>query len=224
MKNILVVEDELRLRNLIRDYLVREGYGVTLSSNGEEGLSLALKNDYDLVLLDVMMPFMDGITMLKRLRLEKNVEVILLTAKSLDEDKLSGYDAGADDYITKPFSPRVLMAKIAAVFNRQEERNRRTLKYGELEIDLLARRVYVKGEECILTKKEFDLLVFLSENENIAFSRESIVERVWGFDYDGDLRTVDTGVRRLREKIGIASSYITTVRGTGYRFMVDSDD
>lgn len=223
MKNILVVEDELRLRNLIRDYLVREGYAVTLSSNGEEGLSLALKNEYDLVLLDVMMPFMDGITMLKRLRQEKNVEVILLTAKSLDEDKLAGYRAGADDYITKPFSPRVLMAKIAAVFNRQEERTRRILKYGELEIDPLARRVFVEGQECLLTKKEFDLLVFLSENENIAFSRESIVEKVWGFDYDGDLRTVDTGVRRLREKIGIASSYITTVRGMGYRFMVDSD-
>lgn len=223
MKLILVIEDELRMRNLLRDYLVKEGYEVNLASDGQEGLKLALAKDYDLILLDMMMPFMDGMTMLKELRKTKDTAVIVLTARSQDADKLEGYVAGADDYVTKPFSPKVLMAKINAFFSRLDGRRNEEVTAGCLKIDTSSQRVFVAGDEAILTKKEYELLYFLVMNSNIAFSRETLLDRVWGLDYDGDLRAVDTSVRRLREKLGAAAGYIMTVRGTGYRFLVERD-
>lgn len=223
MKYILIIEDEVRMRNLLRDYLTREGYEVSMASDGAEGLRLALLKDYDLILLDMMMPFMDGMTMLKELRKEKDTAVIVLTARSQDADKLEGYVAGADDYVTKPFSPKVLMAKIHAFFSRQDGGRNGMIEAGCLRIDTRSQRVSVSHEEAILTKKEYELLVFLASNNNIAFSRETLLDRVWGIDYEGDLRAVDTGIRRLREKLGKASGYIMTVRGTGYRFLVNDD-
>lgn len=223
MKYILIIEDEVRMRNLLRDYLTREGYEVSMASDGAEGLRLALLKDYDLILLDMMMPFMDGMTMLKELRKEKDTAVIVLTARSQDADKLEGYVAGADDYVTKPFSPKVLMAKIHAFFSRQDGGRNGMIEAGCLRIDTRSQRVSVSHEEAILTKKEYELLVFLASNNNIAFSRETLLDRVWGIDYDGDLRAVDTSIRRLREKLGKASGYIMTVRGTGYRFLVNDD-
>jgi two-component system response regulator ResD len=223
MKYILVVEDEVRMRNLLRDYLIKEGYEATLASDGAEGLKQALARDYDLILLDMMMPFMDGMTMLKELRKTKDTAVILLTARSQDTDKLEGYVAGADDYVTKPFSPKVLMAKIHAFFSRQDGGSNGKIEAGFLKIDTRSQRIFVSGEEALLTKKEYELLLFLAMNSNIAFSRETLLDRVWGMDYEGDLRAVDTSIRRLREKLGIAAGYIMTVRGTGYRFLVDED-
>ncbi|ETA80385.1 response regulator transcription factor [Youngiibacter fragilis] len=223
MKYILIIEDEVRMRNLLRDYLTKEGYEVTMASDGAEGLRLAFLKDYDLILLDMMMPFMDGMTMLKELRKEKDTAVIVLTARSQDADKLEGYVAGADDYVTKPFSPKVLMAKIHAFFSRQDGVRNGRVEAGCLRIDTRSQRVFVSDEEAILTKKEYELLVFLAANSNIAFSRETLLDRVWGIDYEGDLRAVDTGIRRLREKLGKAAGYIMTVRGTGYRFLVNDD-
>ncbi len=223
MKYILIIEDEVRMRNLLRDYLVKEGYDATLAPDGAEGLKLALVRDYDLILLDMMMPFMDGMTMLRELRKTKDTAVIVLTARSQDADKLEGYVAGADDYVTKPFSPKVLMAKIHAFFSRQDGGRNGRVDAGCLMIDTRSQRVFVSDEEVILTKKEYELLTFLANNSNIAFSRETLLDRVWGIDYDGDLRAVDTSIRRLREKLGKASGYIMTVRGTGYRFLVNDD-
>ena len=223
MKYILIIEDEVRMRNLLRDYLVKEGYDATLAPDGAEGLKLALVRDYDLILLDMMMPFMDGMTMLRELRKTKDTAVIVLTARSQDADKLEGYVAGADDYVTKPFSPKVLMAKIHAFFSRQDGGRNGRIEAGCLRIDTRSQRVFVSDEEVILTKKEYELLTFLANNSNIAFSRETLLDRVWGIDYDGDLRAVDTSIRRLREKLGKASGYIMTVRGTGYRFLVNDD-
>lgn len=223
MKYILIIEDEVRMRNLLRDYLVKEGYDATLAPDGAEGLKLALARDYDLILLDIMMPFMDGMTMLRELRKTKDTAVIVLTARSQDADKLEGYVAGADDYVTKPFSPKVLMAKIHAFFSRQDGGRNGRIEAGCLRIDTRSQRVFVSDEEVILTKKEYELLTFLANNSNIAFSRETLLDRVWGIDYDGDLRAVDTSIRRLREKLGKASGYIMTVRGTGYRFLVNDD-
>lgn len=223
MKYILIIEDEIRMRNLLRDYLLKEGYDVTLAYDGAEGLRLALARDYDMILLDMMMPFMDGITMLRELRKTKDTAVVVLTARGQDADKLEGYVAGADDYVTKPFSPKVLMAKIHAFFSRQDGGRNGRLEAGCLRIDTRSQRVFVSDEEMLLTKKEYELLIFLAMNSNIAFSRETLLDRVWGADYDGDLRAVDTSVRRLREKLGKASGYIMTVRGTGYRFLVDED-
>ena len=223
MKYILIIEDEVRMRNLLRDYLVKEGYDATLAPDGAEGLKLALARDYDLILLDMMMPFMDGMTMLRELRKTKDTAVIVLTARSQDADKLEGYVAGADDYVTKPFSPKVLMAKIHAFFSRQDGGRNGRIEAGCLRIDTRSQRVFLSDEEVILTKKEYELLTFLANNSNIAFSRETLLDRVWGIDYDGDLRAVDTSIRRLREKLGKASGYIMTVRGTGYRFLVNDD-
>jgi two-component system response regulator ResD len=223
LKYILIIEDEVRMRNLLRDYLVKEGYDATLAPDGAEGLKLALARDYDLILLDMMMPFMDGMTMLRELRKTKDTAVIVLTARSQDADKLEGYVAGADDYVTKPFSPKVLMAKIHAFFSRQDGGRNGRVEAGCLRIDTRSQRVFVSDEEAILTKKEYELLTFLANNSNIAFSRETLLDRVWGIDYDGDLRAVDTSIRRLREKLGKASGYIMTVRGTGYRFLVNDD-
>jgi len=223
LKYILIIEDEVRMRNLLRDYLVKEGYDATLAPDGAEGLKLALARDYDLILLDMMMPFMDGMTMLRELRKTKDTAVIVLTARSQDADKLEGYVAGADDYVTKPFSPKVLMAKIHAFFSRQDGGRNGRIEDGCLRIDTRSQRVFVSDEEVILTKKEYELLTFLANNSNIAFSRETLLDRVWGIDYDGDLRAVDTSIRRLREKLGKASGYIMTVRGTGYRFLVNDD-
>lgn len=225
-RKILIVEDEERLRNLIRDYLVNEKYEVDLAGNGEEGLLMALDKEYDLILLDIMMPFMDGFEMLKNLRQKKDTRVYFLTAKTMDEDLVNAYKIGADDFIAKPFSPKVLVLKINALFSRIDEETGKSKNksYGIISINELSQRVFVEDKEVSLSKKEFELLSLFASHEDIVLSRDTIIERVWGYDYEGDLRTIDTSIKRLREKIGEANSYIETVRGYGYRFKVKAND
>jgi len=225
-KKILIVEDEERLRNLIRDYLVNEKYEVDLAGNGEEGLLMAMDKEYDLILLDVMMPFMDGFEMLKNLRKKKDTRVYFLTAKTMDEDLINAYKIGADDFIAKPFSPKVLVLKINALFSRIEEETGKSKNKscGIISINELSQRVFVEDKEVSLSKKEFELLTLFVSHEDIVLSRDTIIERVWGYDYEGDLRTIDTSIKRLREKIGEANTYIETVRGYGYRFKVKTND
>ncbi|HBT19100.1 MAG TPA: DNA-binding response regulator [Clostridiaceae bacterium] len=224
-KTILIVEDEKRLRDLLRDYLLKEGYMVDLAAHGEEGLSMALAKDYDLILLDIMMPFMDGFDLLKELRKKKDTRVFYLTAKAMDEDFMKAYEMGADDFIAKPFSPKVLVLKIRNLFLRlaQEEEEAKEKAYGLLRIQEEAQRVFVGEEEILLTKKEWILLLLFVHHKDQVLQRDFILEKVWGYDYEGDLRAIDTSVKRLREKLQEAAAYIETVRGFGYRFQVKAD-
>ena len=220
-KSILIVEDELRIRFLLRDYLMKEDYNVFEASNGEEGLYIFSTQKIDLVLLDIMMPIMDGLTMLEKLRAVSTVPVILLTAKGEEEDKLQGYDYGADDYMTKPFSPKVVIAKVKALLKRTREAvDSSSQDFNGLTINKLSHEVKIDGKEIILSPKEYELLIYLITNEGIALSRDNILDNVWGMDYYGDIRTVDTNVKRLREKLLDKSTYIVTVRGSGYKFEV----
>ena len=218
-KSILIVEDELRIRFLLRDYLIKEGFNVLEASNGEEGLFIFSTQKIDLILLDIMMPVMDGLTMLEKLREVSTVPVILLTAKGEEEDKLQGYDYGADDYETKPFSPKVLIAKVKALLKRtREDLDSSFQDFNGLTINQLSHEVKIDGTEVILSPKEYELLIYLVTNEGIALTRDNILDNVWGLDYYGDIRTVDTNVKRLREKLLDKANYIVTVRGSGYKF------
>ncbi|AWK51458.1 DNA-binding response regulator [Clostridium beijerinckii] len=218
-KSILIVEDELRIRFLLRDYLMKEDFNVFEASNGEEGLFIFSTQKIDLVLLDIMMPIMDGLTMLEKLREVSTVPVILLTAKGEEEDKLQGYDYGADDYMTKPFSPKVLIAKVKALLKRtREDLDSSSQNFNGLTVNKLSHEVKIDGKEIILSPKEYELLIYLITNEGIALNRDNILDNVWGIDYYGDIRTVDTNVKRLREKLLDKSTYIITVRGSGYKF------
>lgn len=220
-KSILIVEDELRIRFLLRDYLLKEDFNVFEASNGEEGLYMFSTQKIDLVLLDIMMPIMDGLTMLEKLREVSTVPVILLTAKGEEEDKLQGYDYGADDYMTKPFSPKIVIAKVKALLKRtREDLDSSSQDFNGLTINKLSHEVKIDGKEVILSPKEYELLIYLITNEGIALSRDNILDNVWGVDYYGDIRTVDTNVKRLREKLLDKANYIITVRGSGYKFEV----
>lgn len=220
-KSILIVEDELRIRFLLRDYLIKEDFNVFEASDGEEGLYIFSTEKIDLILLDIMMPVMDGLTMLEKLRDVSTVPVILLTAKGEEEDKLQGYDFGADDYVTKPFSPKVLIAKVKALLKRtRDDVDSSFQDFNGLTINKLSHEVKINGSEVVLSPKEYELLIYLVTNEEIALSRDNILDNVWGVDYYGDIRTVDTNVKRLREKLGDKANYIITVRGSGYKFEV----
>ncbi|MFW2490026.1 response regulator transcription factor [Clostridium chromiireducens] len=220
-KSILIVEDELRIRFLLRDYLMKEDFNVFEASNGEEGLYMFSTQKIDLVLLDIMMPVMDGLTMLEKLREVSTVPVILLTAKGEEEDKLQGYDYGADDYMTKPFSPKIVIAKVKALLKRtRDDLDSSSQDFNGLTVNKLSHEVKIDGKEVILSPKEYELLIYLITNEGIALSRDNILDNVWGVDYYGDIRTVDTNVKRLREKLLDKANYIITVRGSGYKFEV----
>ena len=211
--NILVVDDEVRIRDLLGAYLAKEGYNIFYASNGKEALEIFKDNIINFVILDVMMPIMDGIVALKEMRKIKNVPTLMLTAKSEEEDMLLAYGIGADDYETKPFSPKVLVAKINAMIKRNYN-----VESEDLVIDEEGHRVLVDGKEVSLSKTEFDLLKYFVANEGIVLSRDRILDKVWGYDFEGDLRAVDTGIKRLREKLKDKASYINTVRGVGYKY------
>lgn len=218
---ILVADDEDRIRKLIADFIAKEGFEVIEASNGSEALNEALgPKRPDLIILDVMMPVMDGWTVLTELRRVQDTPVILLTAKSAENDQLTGFRLGADDYVTKPFSPSLLVARVQALLRRKGKLANRTAQCGDVRIDELAHVAYVGEQQLELTPKEYDLLLYFIENKGVALSREKILNGVWNYDYFGDLRTVDTHVKQLRSKLGQSGEMIVTVRGVGYRLEV----
>src|SRR5690625_69415 len=230
--NILVVDDEERIRRLLRMYLEREDYIIEEAENGTEALDLALNNDYDVILLDIMMPEMDGIEVCEEIRKEKMTPIIMLTAKGEESNRVQGFEVGADDYIVKPFSPREVVLRIKAVLRRTGSSSvgsssvaNNLIVFPHLTIDLDAYRVTSNGEEISLTPKEYELLVFLAQSPDKVFRREDLLKEVWQYEFFGDLRTVDAHVKRLREKLTSvseeAAKMIVTVWGIGYKLEVD---
>ena len=219
---ILVVDDESRMRKLVRDFLEREGYAVLEAGDGMEALDLFYEDkNIDLCILDVMMPKLDGWQVLREIRSQSRLPVIMLTARGEERDELQGFEIGADEYITKPFSPKILVARVGALLKRanilsEEE----TIEVGGIVIDKAAHIVTVDGEMANLSVKEFELLLYFMKNQNVALSREKILNQVWDYDYFGDARTIDTHVKKLRSKLGEKGDYIKTIWGMGYKFEV----
>ena len=220
---ILVVDDESRMRKLVRDFLEREGYVVLEAGNGEEAMEIFYKDkDIALLILDVMMPKMDGWQVCREVRQTSKVPVIMLTARGEERDELQGFQLGVDEYISKPFSPKILVARAEAVLRRSRALDaEEALQAGGISIDKAAHQVKVDGKEMELSYKEFELLAYFMENKGIALSREKILNHVWNYDYFGDARTIDTHVKKLRSKLGEKGGYIKTVWGMGYKFEVD---
>lgn len=222
---ILIVDDEPDIHQLIRRYAEREGHETTEASNGMEAVSLCQENDFDIVIMDAMMPEMDGFTACKEIRKTKDIPVLMLSARGAEYDKLFGFEVGVDDYVVKPFSPKELMARVNVIVNRhkvpsgQAERNKPMVFRG-LRIDTLGRNVFVDGYKIDLTAKEYELLVYLAGNAGIALTRDAILNAVWGYEYFGDDRTVDWQIKLLRSKLGNYRNYIVTIRGVGYKFEV----
>ena len=223
-QTIMIVDDEQRIRSLIALYLKKEGFEILEANDGVEALELFKKKGIDLIILDIMMPNMDGWEFCRRIRKVSDVPVIMLTAKSQEEDKLLGFDLGIDNYVTKPFSTKVLVAKVKALLKRAypEEKEVNDFKiYDGLWINEKAHEVKINGEEELyLSPKEYELLIYLVNNKGIALTRDKLLDGVWGIDYYGDLRTVDTHVKRLREKLKDKAYLISTIRGSGYKFEV----
>ena len=225
MYNILVVDDESRIRTIIRKYAEFEGHKVTEAGDGMEAVLRCREGGYDIVIMDIMMPELDGFSACREIRKSSDVPIIMLSARGEEYDKINGFGLGIDDYVVKPFSPRELVARVRAVLNRTMPRTpetANTMTFGELTIDTASHTVRVSGEEVALTPKEFDLLVFLASNKGIALSREKILQKVWNYDYFGEDRTVDTHVKMLRGHLGKCRSYIATVWGIGYKFDPDA--
>lgn len=218
---ILLVEDEENLRKLIKAYLKKEMVNIVEASDGKEALELWEENKYDLVILDIMLPEYDGWTICKRIRQDSNVPIIMLTARSEESDKLFGFELGADDYITKPFSVKELVARVKALLKRSNHHlSTELVEVKGLKVDKKGHQVFLGDKPIDLTPKEYDLLLVFLHNQNQALTREIILDNVWGYDYYGDLRTVDTHVKRLRKKLKHMGNQIITVRGLGYRFEV----
>ena len=224
--HILIVDDEIYIRELIAKYAKHEQYETTLASNGKEALELVKENQYDVVIMDIMMPVLDGFSAVKEIRKFSSVPVIMLSARSEEYDKLYGFDLGIDDYVTKPFSPKELLMRIKAVtnrFNRAKEieiKEKSVFIYKSLNIDFSARQVFIDKQEIELTHKEYELLRLLVENVNNAVTREQLVSDIWESNISTDDRTLDTHVKSLRKKIGIYSDNIITIRRVGYRFEI----
>lgn len=220
---VLVVDDEQKMRQVIKIYLEKEGFIVDEACNGKDALEKFDMTQFSLIILDVMMPEIDGWTVCRRIRKNFTVPVIMLTARGEEYDKLFGFELGVDDYITKPFSPKEMVARVKAVIKRCNGNNSidsDILKIGALRIKPRCKQMFLEDNEIALTPKEFDLLNFFSKNPEIVYSREQLLNQVWGYDFVGDLRTVDTHVKQLREKLKIYKHYIQTVWGTGYKFEV----
>ncbi len=214
---ILVVDDEALIRDVIREYLILEGYEVSEAENGDEAVEKALKEDYNLIIMDIMMPKKDGYQACKEIREKKSVPFIMLSARGEEYDKLIGFDLGIDDYVTKPFSPKELVARVKAILKRTTG-DTNEFKFEGLEIDDKAHDVYVDGKKINLTPKEYELLKYFVSNKNIALSREQLLTNIWGYDFYGDDRTIDTHIKTLRNNLGKYRKFIVTVRGMGYKF------
>ena len=219
---ILVVDDESRMRKLVRDFLVRKEFEVLEAGDGEAAVDLFFQEkDIDLIILDVMMPKMDGWEVCRTIRKHSQVPIIMLTAKGEERDELRGFELGADEYISKPFSPKILVARVEAILRRSGSLNADVLSLGGIQLDKTAHQVSVDGQEVELSFKEFELLEYFMENQGIALSREKILNNVWNYDYFGEARTIDTHVKKLRSKMGVKGEYIKTIWGMGYKFEVD---
>lgn len=218
---ILVVDDEARMRKLVRDFLSIKGFSVVEAADGEEALDRFFEQkDIALVLLDVMMPKLDGWEVLKTIRKYSQIPVLILTARGEESDELQGFRLGVDEYISKPFSPKILVARVEAILRRSSAVSQDILRAGGIEIDKTAHQVMVDGAPVDLSYKEFELMTYFAENQGIALSREKILNNVWNYDYFGDARTIDTHVKKLRSKLGAKGEYIKTIWGMGYKFEV----
>ena len=224
MNRLLVVDDEAKIREVIREYSEFNGFEVTEAEDGMSAVGLVKLNDYDIIIMDVMMPKLDGFSACKEIKKIKDIPVIMLSARGEEYDKLFGFELGIDDYMVKPFSPKELMARINAVLARHSapasSETNKVMECGGLVIDIPGRSVTVDGEKIELTPKEYDLLFFLVENKNIALSRDKLLSDIWGYDFFGDDRTIDTHIKNLRNNLGPYRDYIVTLRGVGYKFEV----
>lgn len=217
---ILVVDDEEMIREVIKEYSINEGFLVEEADNGRDAIFKVKNNDYDLIIMDIMMPHMDGYTAIKEIKKIKNIPVIVLSARGEEYDKLTGFDIGIDDYVTKPFSPKELMARIKAVSKRNSNIKEDIFKYEDLQVDYKAREVKIDNKHINLTPKEYELLTYFIENKNIALSREQLLSKLWGYDFFGDDRTIDTHIKMLRNNLGKYRDMIVTVRTVGYKFEI----
>ncbi len=220
---VLVVDDEARMRKLVKDFLQVKGFLVVEAANGEEAVDLFFaQKDIALILLDVMMPKMDGWEVLRAIRQYSQVPIIMLTARSEERDELQGFNLGVDEYISKPFSPKILVARVEAILRRSKVVSSNVMDVGGICINKAAHQVTIDGEAIDLSYKEFELLTYFVENQGLALSREKILNNVWNYDYFGDARTIDTHVKKLRSKLGSKGDYIKTIWGMGYKFEVEA--
>ena len=219
---ILVVDDEIRMRKLIKDFLVAKGYSILEAEDGEKALEVfeENKNKINLVLLDVTMPKFDGWSVLRQIRQESKVPIIMLTERGEEQDELFGFELGVDEYISKPFSPKILVARVEAILKRTAPDSKEVKDYGGVEIDKEGRTVKVDGKLIELSLREYELLTYLVENKDIALSRDKILNNVWNYDYYGDSRTIDSHIKKIRHKLGKKGKYIKTIRGVGYKLEV----
>lgn len=228
MYRILVVDDEENIREVIKEYAEFEGHQVSEACDGMQAIEMVKNNDYDIIIMDVMMPRLDGYSSCKEIRKIKQIPVLMLSARGEEYDKLFGFEIGIDDYVVKPFSPKEVMARVNAIVKRNQGAKQapaapapETVKFGGLEINFTSRDVYIDGVKANLTPKEYDLLFYLVRNKNIALTRNKLLEEVWGYDFFGDDRTIDTHIKMLRNNLGPYRNYIVTLRGMGYKFEAD---
>ncbi len=222
MDKLLIVDDEINIRELIKKYATFEGYQVSEATNGLEAIKKCETEDFDIVIIDVMMPELDGFSAVKEIRKTKNIPILMLSARGEEYDRLHGFDLGIDDYVVKPFSPKELMMRVNAILNRYRANiipiATNSYVCGDLKIDLNARIVTIDNKRLEMTPKEYDLLIYLIKNENMAVKREDLLSKVWGYNFFGDDRTLDTHMKLLRRKLGEYGKHIVTLRGVGYRF------
>ena len=219
---VLVVDDESRMRKLIRDFLSQKQYKILEAGDGEEALKVfeENQNSINLILLDVMMPKLDGWYVLRQIRQTSKVPIVMLTARGEEQDELFGFELGVDEYISKPFSPKILVARVEAILKRTQAEENKVIDYGGITIDTEGRTVKVDGKEIEMSLREYELLKYLMDNANIALSRDKILNNVWNYDYYGDSRTIDSHIKKIRHKLGKKGKYIETIRGVGYKFEV----
>jgi len=226
MYNILVVDDEVRIRSIIRKYAEFEGHSVVEAGDGMQAVHLCRKQNFDIIIMDIMMPELDGFSACREIRKHSDTPIIMLSARGEEYDKINGFELGIDDYVVKPFSPKELMLRIDAIMKRVRSGEKASkqkneiveLDGGGLRVDLTARIVYLDGERVEMSPKEYDLFFYMLDNRNIALSREKLISEVWGYDFYGDVRTLDTHIKLLRKSLGRYSKFIVTLRGMGYRF------
>ncbi len=220
MSKILIVDDEEKIRELIKKYAVFEGYETDEASDGMEAVEKCRGGDYDIIIMDIMMPFLDGFSAAKEIRKCKNIPIIMLSARGEEYDRIHGFEVGADDYVVKPFSPKELMMRVAAVIKRSMSETvvKDITEFGGLTVDFTGRLVYIDGKKADMTPKEYDLLFYLVKNKGVALTRERLITEVWGYDFYGDDRTLDTHIKLLRKSLKDYAKFIVTLRGVGYRF------